>query len=290
MKLLDAFEKAYRVAMGGEGGYSLDGRAYPDYMTNGEWEAFCKGLSPSVYENFSKTLKDEVVAGKRPPSMARYASSMRLLYELTADKSGFVYGKKLTTCFGDAAVSDGFYEADGRTVFVLSKCREIYAPLNTAIGKRYETLYRYIEEATFGLVRVETELSKCGRYLRARYFAEDEELLHFDLKEVITLLLAIATDFLKGKLSSREVDLFYLLYDPEALLLDNASRERVDEIYARTMYEYSLVDFSSLFGAILAFVREELCEVSVTDEEIEAFLVAFTTALASQEFFKELLP
>ena len=107
---------------------------------------------------------------------------------------------------------------------------------------------------------------------------------------MITLLLAIATDFLKGKLSADEVDLFYLLYDPEALLLDNASRERVDEIYARTMYEYSLVDFSSLFGAILAFVREELCEVSVTDEEIEAFLFAFTTALASQEFFKALLP
>ena len=263
-------------------GYAANKRIYDTYMPNEEWEAFKASMLPSALEEYANGGGGELVEKNgRPPKMACYGSSSRMIYMLSHGKPGFHYEKKLPTTVGGTANMDGFFEDSGRYVFVEAKCHEPYAAKSNSVSKSYEKLYRFINEQMAGNLEITMNESKCGRYLEVAYFSDGEQLAHmdgnlycrirprradsksmkvtfesdgatvryFDVKQMICHLLGIATGFLQKRLTPKQIDFIYLLYDPTELALAPDKKEIVDQIYERTCYECNLVDLATLLDA-----------------------------------------
>ena len=270
-----------------DGGYLVGEKEYNTYMTNAEWERFKGCMLPYALDEYGAGGGGELVEKNgRPPKMACYGSSSRMIYMLSRHKENFHYEKKLSTTVGGTANLDGFYEDDNRYIFVEAKCHEPYSTKNNSVSKSYEKLYNFINEQMAGNVEIAMKTSKCGRYLDVEYFSDGEKLEHFDMKQMICHLLGIATGLLKGELQQKQIDFIYLLYDPTELNLATDTKEAVDAIYERTCYECNLVDFATLLRVILAFLKEEKYGDVIADEEIDEIIYKLTFSLASQEFYE----
>ncbi|MBE6638774.1 MAG: hypothetical protein E7616_04880 [Ruminococcaceae bacterium] len=273
-----------------EGGYLIGGKEYNTYMTNEEWEKFKTDMLPSAHEEYSAGGGDELSdKNGRPPKMACYGSSSRLIYKLSCHKECFHYEKKLSTTVGGTANLDGFMEEDHRYVFVEAKCHEPYSAKKNSVSHSYANLYNYINEQMLGSIEIKMQPKKCKRYMDVEYFAEGEQLAHFDMKQMICHLLGIATGVLKGELELKQIDFIYLLYDPTELDLSPDTKAAVDSIYERTCYECNLIDFATLLRVIFAFLKEEKYGELISDEDLDALVCKFTFSLASQDFYPILL-
>ncbi len=263
---------------------------YNTYMTKEEWDAFKNAMLPSALDEYGAGGGDELSEKNgRPPKMACYGSSSRMIYKLSCHKEGFHYEKKLSTTIGGTANLDGFLEEDNRYVFVEAKCHEPYSTKSNSASKAYEKLYDYINAQMGGNIEIAMKTSKCGRYLDVEYFSDGEKLEHFDMKQMICHLLGIATGVLKGELKQKQIDFIYLLYDPTELDLSPATKEAVDAIYERTCYECNLIDFALLLRIIFSFLMEEKYGDVISEENLDALIFKFTFSLASQEFYPILL-
>ena len=260
------------------------------YMTNAEWDTFLSAMSEDAKKEYGEGGGDEL-NGKNghPPKMASYGSSSRMIYNLSKEKQGFHFEKKLPTTVGGTANLDGFFEDDNRYIFVEAKCHEPYSTKKVTVSKAYAKLYKYINERMLGNVRIDMNTSKCGRYLNVEYFADGEKLEHFDLKQMICHLLGIATGVLKGTLKGKQTDFIYLLYDPTELDIEPDAKEKIDAIYERTCYESNLIDFAELYRVILEFLRESKLQSEISNEELDDVILKFTFTLASQDFYSILI-
>ena len=277
-----------------EGFYSVpykDGTLHkPTYMTNEEWNAFLSAMPDMARREYGEGDGDELKEKDgRPPKMASFGSFSRMIYNLSKEKEGFHFEKKLPTTVGGTANLDGFFEDDNRYIFVEAKCHEPYSVKNVMVSKCYEKLYNYINEQMSGSVHIDMQTSKCGRYLNVEYYADGEKLERFDMKQMICHLLGIATGMLKGTLERKQTDFIYLLYDPTELDIEPEAKATIDEIYERTCYECNLVDFAELYRVILDFLREEKYVGSASDEDIYEMVIKFAFSLASQEFYPILI-
>ncbi len=273
-----------------DGGYVVGESTYPTYMSNAEWESFKAGMTSDVIYEYGEGSGAELEEKKeRPPKMACYGSSSRMIYMLSHHKDGFHYEKKLPTTVGGIANLDGFMEENNRYVFVEAKCHEPYSAKSSSVSKSYEKLYTYINTHMGGNVKIEMKISKCGRYLDVEYYSDGEKLEYFDMKQMICHLLGIATGVLKGELKQKQIDFIYLLYDPTELDIDSGAKEKIDSIYERTRYECNFVDFAALLRTIFEFLKTEKSLVTISDEELDALTCKFTFSLVSQEIYKELL-
>ncbi len=260
------------------------------YMTNEEWESFLSDMPAAARKEYGEGHGDELQEKDgHPPKMASYGSSSRMIYNLSNKKAGFHFEKKLPTTVGGTANLDGFYEDDNRYIFVEAKCHEPYTAKNVSVSKCYERLYKYINDQMLGIVHIDMQTSKCGRYLNVEYFADGEKLERFDMKQMICHLLGIATGMLNGMLERKQTDFIYLLYDPTELVIDPDAKETIDKIYERTCYECNLVDFAELYRVLLNFLTQEKYAGAVSDEDIDNMVLKFTFALASQEFYPILI-
>ena len=292
MNIVKEFDLAVKQAETNatEGAYLAGGREYDAYMTNAEWEAFRNEMSPSARAEYGAGGGDELSEKNgRPPKMASYGSSSRMIHRLSKHKKEFHYEKKLSTTVGGTANLDGFYESDGRYVFVEAKCHEPYSAKKTAVSKSYRELYEFINAQMPDALRIEMMPGKCGRYLNVEFFVGNEKTEHFDLKQMICHLLGIATGMLKGELTPKQTDFIYLLYDPTDLPLSGAAKEEIEKIYAKTCDECNAVDFSSLLRVMFAFLKKQKYPDSLSDDEIDTIVGRFTFILASQEFYPILL-
>ena len=260
------------------------------YMTNDEWKAFLNSMPEEARKEYGAGGGDELSEKNgRPPKMASYGSSSRMIYTLSREKEGFHFEKKLSTTVGGKANLDGFYEDENHYIFVEAKCHEPYTAKNVTVSKCYEKLYKYINEKMLGSIHIDMQTSKCGRYLNVQYFANDEKLERFDLKQMICHLLGIATGMLNGTLKRKQTDFIYLLYDPTELDIEPEAKAEIDTIYERTCYECNLIDFAELFRVILEFLRETKFESAMSQDELDDVILKFTFTLASQEFYPLLL-
>ena len=260
------------------------------YMTNDEWKAFLNSMPEEARKEYGASGGDELSEKNgRPPKMASFGSSSRMVYMLSRGKKGFHYEKKLPTTVGGKANLDGFYEDENHYIFVEAKCHEPYTAKNVTVSKCYEKLYKYINEKMLGSIHIDMQTSKCGRYLNVQYFANDEKLERFDLKQMICHLLGIATGMLNGTLKRKQTDFIYLLYDPTELDIEPEAKAEIDTIYERTCYECNLIDFAELFRVILEFLRETKFESAMSQDELDDVILKFTFTLASQEFYPLLL-
>ena len=276
---------------------------YPTYLTNDEWSKFLsdmpevarkeyeKGNGTELYETIKRVScgsYSRIIFGG-PPKMASFGSSSRMIYNLSKEKKGFHFEKKLPTTVGGTANLDGFYEDDNRYIFVEAKCHEPYSSKKVTVSKAYAKLYEYINERMLGNVHIGMNTSKCGRYLNVEYFADGERIEHFDLKQMICHLLGIATGMLNGTLKRKQTDFIYLLYDPTELDIESDAKDKIDAIYERTCYECNLVDFAELYRVIIDFLRKEFYTESASDDDVDAMVMSFVFTLASHEFYPDLL-
>ena len=164
------------------GEYTLGGKTYPAYMTNADWKAFVEAMLPTAKHEFGAGSGGEMEEKNgRPPKMASFGSSSRMLYMLSRHKEGFSYEKKLSTTIGGTANLDGFLEEDYRYVFVEAKCHEPYsAKKSVSVSLSYAKLYQYISSQMSGLLDIMMQPSTCGRYMTVNYYAEGEPLEYFD--------------------------------------------------------------------------------------------------------------
>ena len=292
MNLTNILDLAIKAAEKGstDGGYLVGERLYDTYMTRDEWIAFQNAMPAQALAEFGAGSGDELSekSGK-PPKMASYGSSSRLIYMLSHHKEGFCYEKKLPTTVGGVANLDGFLDDGHRYVFVEAKCHEPYTTKNVSVSKSYEALYGYINDCMAGSLEIKMQPSKCGRYLNVAYFADGERLEHFDMKQMICHLLGIATGILKGELEQKQIDFIYLFYDPTELDLPEGAKEAIYAIYERTCYECNLVDFATLFRIILAFLSQTKYREVMDDDALDGVAYTFTFALTSQELYPLLL-
>jgi hypothetical protein len=97
---------------------------YNTYMTKEEWEAFKSAMLPSALEEYGAGGGDELSEKNgRPPKMACYGSSSRMIYTLSCHKDGFHYDKRKETIerlFGTAKGHHGF-----RYTQLIGKARRI---------------------------------------------------------------------------------------------------------------------------------------------------------------------
>lgn len=262
----------------------------PTYMTNKDWNAFLSAMPEAARKEYGEGDGDELKEKDgRPPKMASFGSSSRMIYNLSKEKEGFHFEKKLPTTVGGTANLDGFYEDDNRYVFVEAKCHEPYTAKNVTVSKAYEKLYNYINEQRLGNLHIDMQTSKCGRYLIVEYFVDGEKLRHFDMKQMICHLLGIATGMLKGTLERKQVDFIYLLYDPTELDIEPDAKEMIDGIYERICYECNLVDCAELYRVLLNFLIKEKYTDAASDSDVDNMVINFTFALASQEFYPILI-
>ena len=208
---------------------------------------------------------------------------------LSRGKENFHYEKKLPTTIGGKANLDGFYEDNNRYIFVEAKCHEPYTVKKTIVSTSYASLYDYINERMMGNLRIEMKVNACGRHMSVDYFADNEKLERFDLKQMICHLLGIATGLLSGTLERKQTDFIYLLYDPTELDLESDARVEIERIYARTCHECNLLDFAELFRVILEFLIKSKFQGVVSGAEVNNIIMKFTFTLVSQDSYPLLI-
>ena len=261
-------------------------RTKPTYLTNKEWKAFLDLMDKTALEDFKNGDGDELSEKNgRPPKMACYGSSSRMIYNLSKDVPGFRYEKKLHTTLGGTANIDGFLEEEYRYCFVEAKCHEPYgyAPKKITVSKCYEELYKFLTKYGFGEFKAEITDTSNPRQKDVVFFAKNEKIQYFDIKQMICHLLGIATGILKGSLAAKDTEFIYLLFNPIVLAYDtNEQREAVERIYNRTCLECELFDFPELMRGILYFLKNQKYPASLTEGEINNYVNRFSFTLTNQ--------
>lgn len=292
MNAVKELDMAIKLAETGSvtGGYTINETVKETYMTNAEWEAFKASMSAEALAEYTAGGGDELSEKNgRPPKMASYGSSSRMIYNLSKDKAGFHFEKKLPTTAGGTAHLDGFLEEDHRYVFVEAKCHEPYSAKSITVSRAYEKLYSYINECMAGSFYAEMTCLPDGKNMNVKFYADGEEIGYFDLKQVICHLLGIATAMLKRELEPKQTDFIYLVYDPTELELSDEVRDVIEPIYERLCFEVNLVDTASLLRVIFAYLKDTVYGDALSDDVIENVVFSFTFSLASQEFYPILL-
>ncbi len=277
-------------------GYVLNGRSYDNYLSNDCFEVFVEDMKtnhPIAYKMYGEGSGSELEIRKGrggvmyPPKMASFGSSSRMTYNLLKDVDGFLFEKKLSTTVGGTANLDGFMETDSQCIFVEAKCREPYCEKHNKYEWKYRDLYNYITESDLTNVGCEIEGDEStDSKMRVTFNVDGEVIEHFDLKQMISHLLGVATAFLKGKFSEKDIEFLYLLFNPVLINIhDEGAREQIHKIYNCTCQECENIDFKSLFAVIIRFLKSEKgLSINVNETEL---VDRFTFKLCSQSDIKK---
>lgn len=275
-----------------DGGYAVsNGKAYESYMSNIKWDAFRKDMEmnhASAFEEYGAGSGGELKPkGKFPPKMASYGSSSRMIYNLCKDIPSFHFEYKLSTRVGGVANLDGFMESDDEYFFVEAKCREPYGVKSHLIESKYRELYKHIsEDSTCDLsIRIENADSK----MNVMFSVGENEIVNFDIKQMICHLLGIAVKFLNAP-TDKKITFLYLCYNPKLIeIVDNKKKESIFSTYDQMCAECNAIDFCSLFKSIVMYLREELKVGHATDKDIDKMLASFKFLLCDQSTYLSML-
>ncbi len=262
-KILDCAIMADETAKnpGLKSGYTVNEKIYSNYLSNASFAEFVedmKTINPTAYEMYGKgggKELEERKVGKNiyPPKMASFGSSSRMIYNLMKDTDGFLFEKKLPTTVGGIANLDGFIETDEKCVFVEAKCREPYTKKDSVYERKYEDLYRTISASDKTSVACKIEVID-ERKMEVKFMSDDTEIHSFDMKQMISHLLGVATAFLKGEFEVKKIDFVYLLFNPKLIEIKEGKAE-IHCIYEQTCNECNFIDFKALFEVIVDYLQ-----------------------------------
>lgn len=239
--------------------YLLADRQYENYIDNKTWLDFVDEMRnnyPSAYAEYGEGSGDELgikKVGKYPPKMASYGSSSRMIYLLSRDIKGFQFEKKLPTTVGGIANMDGFLQGEGKQFYIEAKCREPYSPKSYIIDRKYEDLYRYIDaEPT---VDLKCNITILDDKMQVQFIAQGTVITAFDIKQMISHLLGIATAKLNNPTEDK-VKFLYLLYNPSSITIVNKKHEgKILHAYNTQVMECKSIPFADLFRVILDYLQ-----------------------------------
>lgn len=282
--------------MGGQGSFDC-------YMSNKAFKVFLGAFSASHLNQYEKGDGSELIEKKNiwgnfnPPKMASFASSSRMIYNLSKDIPKFEFEKKLATGMGgrDANI-DGFLLQRNTFFFVESKCQEIYGS-HSLVRDSYRELFSNISNDKANKFRIECGGSNDKKEFRSKFYYNEMEILHFDVKQMISHMLGITKKFLSGvdsyKINNKRIRFIFFLYNPVSAfdyVLKNKS-EFVSEKnesyiinkYNKTVEEINKIDMSELFGTI---VRYQLSKNNISFAFTDELINSFSFELKSQFDYK----
>lgn len=258
-----------------ECGYKIaDSEPYWNYLSNDAWEEFLKSMSPLHRAQYNDADGGELKEKKGrwgicPPKMASFGSSSRFLYNLSKDIEGFQFEKLMPTRVGGSANLDGYIMRGDDDVFIEAKCREIYSSHKTIeVSNVYEEIYKELKE-----LYPEFSFKNNGRpikngkednkHFKCTFKFDGEEIVHFDIKQLICHFLAISANILENENVNTDIKFVYLIFNPQKdTCFDNkkvsAYQERILKIYDDTNNEISKFDMKELFDSIFKIQAERL--------------------------------
>lgn len=304
MSIVDKFTEALIVdQMQSEGlqfGYTVKstGKCYLDYLGDQtSWKELREQMIPEHEEQYGKgsggELKEE---NDRPPKMAAFASSSRMIYTLSAVKNTipkFRFEEQLPTTIAGVANMDGYQELDRRFTFVEAKCREPYShSVKQAIKRNYKEVYSYLREKmprVFSCVMEDIPDAPDGKEpqnkMNVVFFCHNRTVGAFDIKQMISHLLGVATKFLEGNgalLSAPEkIRFLYLLYNPTQLVMKVEDKAEVMAVYEDTCWCAKHYHFEEMFGHIVDFLAPRLAP-EVDKDQLESLKGSFRFDLCDQ--------
>ena len=277
-------------------GYVINGRSYNNYLSNDCFDSFVKDMKnnyPIAFEKYNEGSGGELEIRKGkggamyPPKMASFGSSSRMIYNLLKDVDGIVFEKQLPTTVGGIAHLDGFVETDSKCIFIEAKCREPYSEKKNSYEWKYEALYNYITESVLSNVSCEIKGDKAtDSKMIVTFKVNGKAVKYFDLKQMISHLLGVATMFLKGELSTEKIEFYYLIFNPMLINIDDKNaKDEIQKIYKCICKECENIDFKSLFAVIVSFLKSEKgLGIDVAETEL---INSFLFKLCDQNNIKE---
>lgn len=272
--MVDETSKIYGL----KSGYRIKENLYGNYIDNESWKIFVADMEKNytvafdMYSDGGGKELEERKVGRNiyPPKMASFGSSSRMIFNLMKDTEGFLFEKKLPTTVGGVANLDGFMEHDDKYIFVEAKCREPYSTKNNIYERKYEALYNFLTEAKNTDIRCDIEIID-NQKMKVTFKIGDREIHNFDMKQMISHLLGVATAFLNGNLEVKFIDFVYLLFNPLKLdFSDKKAKQKIYDIYNNTCDECTATDFKELFGAIVDFLTVlKKWEINVDTKELK---------------------
>ena len=249
---------------------------YDRYMSNEGWERYLAEMSEDHRIQYEKGDGGELNEkrgrwGTYPPKMACYGSSSRIIYTLLRGVANIEFEKKFATQVGHTANLDAYLQTGDTDIFLEAKCREIYAShTKIDIGDVYKPVYEYIKQCNkkFGY---SDELSKANNKFRCSFSYDGEQIIRFDIKQLISHFLGIAAGVLEGVIKDN-IRFVYFIYNPNEL-----GNETLKEVYKDTIDEINrigVIELFKLFKAVFEYQKKNL--------EIEKEMPIFEFVLVDQ--------
>ena len=241
-------------------GYKIGNRVYDNYLENNCFDAFVTNMEKehkTAYKKYDEGSGGELKETKYPPKMASFGSSSRMIFNLMKDTQGFLFEEKLPTTIGGTAHLDGFMETDSKYIFVEAKCREPYSTKNNVYERKYEDLYKHISSSAKSNISCDIEdIEGNSKEMKVTFKVNDNSIHNFDMKQMISHLLGVATAFLNGRFEIKDIEFIYLLFDPTLIEIeDEQAKAQIHEIYNNTCNECKATDFKTLFEVIVDYLK-----------------------------------
>ena len=260
-------------------GYKLEktGGYYDRYMSNDGWRRYLDEMSKDHRDQYEKGDGGELKEGKYPPKMAGYGSSSRIIFTLLKDIPDIKFEYPLKTYVYRRcrpASLDGYLCADNADIFVEAKCREIYTKhCKVKASRGYCKVYEYISDKhkNFSFDKKDV-IDKNGNIDESVYnysfFYNNEPIIHFDIKQLISHFLGIAAGVLESRVKD-SIRFVYFIYNPNEL-----GNKTLDRVYTDTIKERYKIDVIELFKAVFEYQKKNL--------EIEKEMPIFEFVWANQ--------
>ena len=261
-----------------ECGYKIEKekKTYWNYLSNGAWGIFKNNMKPIHRRQFEDADGGELKEKKGrwgiyPPKMASFGSSSRFLYNISKDIEGFQFEKLLPTRVGGTANLDGYIMRGDVDVFVEAKCREIYSSKTIKVSDVYEDVYRQLVGKTHKKFSYDNngrpikDGKTDDKHFKCTFKFDGEEIVHFDIKQLICHFLAISANILEDEKANKNVKFVYLIFNPEdtdAACFENEKvssyKERIVKIYKETIEEIKKFNMKELFASVFQIQAERL--------------------------------
>ena len=275
MNVKDIFTKALIKEQTADGSLQCGYNGNNEYLQKDtSWKNLLDGMKDEHKNQYGKGSGGELKEEKgNPPKMAAFASSSRFIYTISArdnDIPGFKFEEQLPTTVGGVANMDGYQALNGKFTFVEAKCREPYShSIKQAIKRNYKDIYAYLREKmprVFSCVMEDIPDAPGGKEpqnkMNVVFFCHNKVVAYFDIKQMISHLLGVATKFLdsKGALLGdvEQIQFLYLLYNPTKLAMEDEDKAEVMTVYEDTCWCAKHYHFEELFGHVVDFLAPKL--------------------------------
>ena len=243
-KIKAAVDYAIRGAekMDEKSGYEANGKLYDKYMSNSVWDSFLATIPTDIQKKLTLEISST------PPKMASFGSSSRFAYNLLHGVDGIEFEYDAPTKVGNSAQLDAYLKGLSSEIFVEAKCHEIYDK-NHRGGKAYSEVYKH-------LCKVDENFNFNPENFA--FYYNGEEILRFDLKQLICHYLGLSSLILEGKIRPN-ICFLYLIYNPEMIAehIDECSKQDVVKTYKDTLKEMEYFK-EWLFDAVFEFQKSNL--------------------------------